>query len=379
LTIIDSTIDLNSAKLGTGQGADGGGIYTDDPLTIINSTIADNSLDGGGFTADGGGINMTGQGHTALDLANTTLAFNSAGTMGVGGNLDVNGTGITSAVKATVVANGSAATGENCAGATLTSEGYNLEDRNQCGLTSPTDLHVANAKLGQPADHGGGTDTAALLPGSVAINGGNPAGCQDIAGHPIATDQRGVPRPQGTRCDIGAFEFKLATVGGRPHISGHPKVGDTLKCQPPPVASTDGPDTQAVTWLRDGVQVSSGTTRNVHSADAGHSLSCRVTATDAAGPVSSTSAALMVPLPPTVSISSSSVSSRHHTATFTFTARHATATQCALAEGPASAPFTPCSSPRTYRGLTKGSYAFYVRAVGLGGTSNPVQRKFRIS
>jgi hypothetical protein len=379
LTIINSTIDLNSAKLGTGQGADGGGIYTDDPLTIINSTIADNSLDGGGFVSNGGGIGMTGQGHTALDLANTTLAFNSAGATGVGGNLDVNGSGITSAVRDTVIASGSAATGENCAGATLTSEGYNLEDRNQCGFTQPSDLHVANAHLGQPTNHGGPTDTVALLPSSTAINAGNPQGCTDLAGHPLLTDQRGVPRPQGTRCDIGAFEFKLATVGAPPRISGQPKPGDTLTCQLPLVVSTDGPDTQAVTWLRGSVQVGAGLTYKVRAEDANHSLHCRLVVTDAAGPVTRTSDPVKIASPPKPSVTITLVDISGHEATFKFTTQRATSTECALAKGAASAPFTACTSPKHYRRLTKGEYAFYVRAVGPGGTSDPAQHTFRIS
>jgi hypothetical protein len=47
-----------------------------------------------------------------------------------------------------------------------------------------------------------------LLPGSPAIDAG--AAC-------LATDQRGIDRPQGTACDIGAFEsqgFSLALAGG---------------------------------------------------------------------------------------------------------------------------------------------------------------------
>nr|BBJ47930.1 hypothetical protein SAVMC3_05590 [Streptomyces avermitilis] len=52
--------------------------------------------------------------------------------------------------------------------------------------------------MGPLADNGGPTDTTALLPGSPALDAAD--GCP-------ATDQRGVARPQGTACDIGAYEY----------------------------------------------------------------------------------------------------------------------------------------------------------------------------
>jgi hypothetical protein len=380
LTIINSTISGNAANFGTGEGADGGGIYTSDPTTIINSTIADNTLDGGGFISDGGGIGMTGSSSIPLDLANDTLAFNNAGaTSGVGGNIDMGGTGITGAIKNTVIADGSAGSGENCAGTMPPSAGYNLEDRNQCGFTRPTDLHTTDAKLGQPANHGGPTNTAALLPGSPAINAGNPQGCTDTAGKPISTDQRGVHRPQGTRCDIGAFEFRLAAVAGRPKIIGQPKPGNTLTCQLPAVQSPDGASTETVTWLAGAVHLGAGRTYRVRSADSGHPVRCQLVVADAAGQVVRMSAAVRIasPAKPSVTITLIDISGR--AATFKFTAQRATSTQCALAKGPASAPFTSCTSPKHYRQLSKGSYVFYVRAIGPGGTSDPAQHSFKIS
>ncbi len=63
--------------------------------------------------------------------------------------------------------------------------------------------------LGPLADNGGATQTFALLPGSPAIDAGQSTGCPP--------DQRGVVRPQGAACDIGAFEsrgFTLTNSGG---------------------------------------------------------------------------------------------------------------------------------------------------------------------
>jgi hypothetical protein len=47
----------------------------------------------------------------------------------------------------------------------------------------------------------------ATPPGSPAIDAIAEADCVDLAGNPVAEDQRGVDRPQGAGCDIGAFEW----------------------------------------------------------------------------------------------------------------------------------------------------------------------------
>lgn len=51
----------------------------------------------------------------------------------------------------------------------------------------------------------------ALLPGSPAIDAGNPSGCTDGSGHLLTTDQRGYPRhdPEDTRgCDMGRMNAR---------------------------------------------------------------------------------------------------------------------------------------------------------------------------
>jgi len=72
---------------------------------------------------------------------------------------------------------------------------------NQVG-TSATPI---DALLGLPADNGGATPTHALLPGSPALNAGDPAFV------PLpSVDQRGRPRVFGGRIDIGAVEDQSA-------------------------------------------------------------------------------------------------------------------------------------------------------------------------
>jgi hypothetical protein len=53
--------------------------------------------------------------------------------------------------------------------------------------------------LGPLGAKGGPTKTLALLPGSPATDAGSDTACPSV-------DQRGVSRPQGSHCDIGAFE-----------------------------------------------------------------------------------------------------------------------------------------------------------------------------
>ena len=53
--------------------------------------------------------------------------------------------------------------------------------------------------LGPLADNDGGTQTHALRPGSWAI---------DATKYTLTTDQRGISRPAGANCDIGAFEME---------------------------------------------------------------------------------------------------------------------------------------------------------------------------
>lgn len=88
----------------------------------------------------------------------------------------------------------------------IISGGHNIESPgNTCGFDQPTDqvdVSAEDLKLEPLADNGGGTPTHALSPGSVAIDV-IPA---DMCG--VDEDQCGVARPQGTMCDVGAFELE---------------------------------------------------------------------------------------------------------------------------------------------------------------------------
>ena len=76
-----------------------------------------------------------------------------------------------------------------------------------CAITLLNTDSNAVASLGPLQDNGGPTLTRALLIGSAAIDKGNSSGGTDNLGAFLMTDQRGVHRPNGPACDIGAVEF----------------------------------------------------------------------------------------------------------------------------------------------------------------------------
>ena len=184
----------------------GGGMYNGSSgTTLTNVTFSGNSSRWGGGMLNSSGIgatltNVTFSGNTAQygggiyggvsTLTNVTFSGNTAQ---YGGGIY----GGVSTLKNTIVANNSP---NDCAGS-ITSAGHNLSSDASCGFTAPGDLQNADPLLGLLADNGGLTQTHALLAGSPAIDAGSPD-CP-----PPATDQRGVARPQGAACDIGAFEL----------------------------------------------------------------------------------------------------------------------------------------------------------------------------
>jgi hypothetical protein len=192
LVIDDSTIAGNDAGLV-------GGVFSwNDPnntLTISNSTVADNITRdeptacplGGGCHARGPGGGL-GLGAGTARIRNTIIA----------GNVEITG-GVTTAT--------------NCApGPGLTSLGNNIDSGSDCSLSDTipgqADQSDTNPLLGPLQNNGGPTLTMALAPGSPALNRVSAgAGCPSV-------DQRGVPRPQGIACDIGAFELQVPPTCG---------------------------------------------------------------------------------------------------------------------------------------------------------------------
>lgn len=187
--ITDGTVAVGSAVIsgnistfGGGGGVDISGVSN---VSVTNTTISGNSAP----ARFGGAINSIGHTGTSVHIVSATLAGN---TTGIYANLPGE------VIIADTLLNNP---GVNCSGP-ISSTDYNLSSDVSCtALTQPHDLTNTVPLLGPLSDNGGPTQTQPLLPGSPAID----AGGTSANGCPI-TDQRGVSRPQGAACDIGAFE-----------------------------------------------------------------------------------------------------------------------------------------------------------------------------
>lgn len=193
---------INSLVVGNKGTTNGGGIYTDiKSLNIINSTIANNST---GFNRNlppgyGGGVYVI-QDRT-LNVVNSTIANNKS-ILG-GGIYTPDSFFAQINIKNSILAGN---VSSNCNTNILSVNNYNLISDNSCGIAGTDPL------IGTLSNNGGATKTFALLPGSPAINGGDPAGCTDFSNNLLNTDQRNFARPSGNRCDIGAYEASFIIV-----------------------------------------------------------------------------------------------------------------------------------------------------------------------
>jgi len=172
-TILRSTFVGNTARSGVG----GGVAHQGTSLTISNSTITSNV---------GNGINSANN----LFVYNSTVSHNSAIGVQQGGTFAI----------ANSIFAGNALDCQNFG--TINPSGGNLVQDGSCAITGALS---GDPKLGPLANNGGPIATRALLPGSPAIDVGDDAIC---GGQPVeGIDQRGITRPQGAHCDLGAFEL----------------------------------------------------------------------------------------------------------------------------------------------------------------------------
>jgi uncharacterized repeat protein (TIGR01451 family) len=179
LTITNSTIEGNSAPFGSG-----GGVFNTGTMTVTASTVTGNSASacGGGI---GNGGACAGYANANATLSTTIAAGNSAGSSGpdlAGGPFATAGYNL--------IGNGDGSTGIT-----------NGVNHDQVGTTASP----INPDLSALANNGGPTQTQLPASTSPVVNA-IPKGTNGC-GTAIRTDQRGVLRPQGPGCDIGAYEI----------------------------------------------------------------------------------------------------------------------------------------------------------------------------
>jgi parallel beta-helix repeat protein len=199
LTVSNSTLSGNDGFY------EGGGIYNFGTLTVSNSTLSGNTASG-----NGGGIDIISR--RPVTLTNVTLTANwgnSSGGSGHGGGLFVLFSPPPVLHNTLIAGNFRGATGttrDDVFGTLLSAGDYNLigDGTGMTGLSDGVNGNQVgsaaapiNPLLGPLQDNGGPTKTIALLPGSPALNAGNP----NQLG---VSDQRGVIRTGGV--NIGAYQ-----------------------------------------------------------------------------------------------------------------------------------------------------------------------------
>jgi len=174
---------------GNGGSAWGGGFYNAGTAVVDFSTFSSGSATGGVEGAAGEGRFEGDNGHSGakkggnvaresgtFTLQNSLVAYGVSGKDGSGNIVD---------------------------------GGHNISSDGSLDFSASSSLKNTDPRLGPLADNGGFTLTIALLAGSPAINAADSSDCPPF-------DQRGKPRPFGSGCDIGAFEYEPTfTIRGR--------------------------------------------------------------------------------------------------------------------------------------------------------------------
>ncbi len=178
VTISDSSFRNNSSSDGGG-----GALYTSGTLTISNSTFSNNS------TLDWGGAIYQWDADSVMTLSHVTIADNSA----LQGNGIYNNGGSVNMRNSLLKDNG-----DSDACYTVGALNQNVGNLISDGSCSPA--FSGDPKLGAYSN-----GYYPLQSGSPAVNAADATYC-------LSADQIGTTRPQGSACDIGAFELFIATA-----------------------------------------------------------------------------------------------------------------------------------------------------------------------
>ena len=249
---IDKSLLESNTAVGNGGGLaaqDNGDVLNTIPtgesktarVEVYNTTFATNTaaISGGGISfiqSATGGASFAGNG--TLELNNNTIAFNTS----------PNGAGIslsplaanTFKIKNNIVSNN---IGPNCQQLGSFSiadlaHSLNIASDSSCAGFSNTNTDPLLGSLGVNGSSNG-LKVYSLNSNSPAIKFGDPASCR-------GTDQRGIPRLQTGKCDIGAFEYsgvspQAIPVVTIPSVPTQPQVNtNTQGTQAPKLIRTGG-------------------------------------------------------------------------------------------------------------------------------------------
>jgi hypothetical protein len=185
-------LDFDFKVIGALSNGNGAGIYAqaDSTVHLDTSTVSGNL---------GGGIMVE---DSTLESTFSTIGWNwGNGFTSISNDAVAGGT-----FSGTIIADNAV---NDCESSNVISLGYNLiGDGTGCSITPVTGDQIGtitsagpiNAILAPLQNNGGPTSTQALGPASPAVDSAG-TGCSD------SVDQRGVTRPLGIACDIGAFEL----------------------------------------------------------------------------------------------------------------------------------------------------------------------------
>jgi hypothetical protein len=346
LTAVNCTFAANAAQSGnsadggtdtsSGNGVNGprgpdslgGGVYVRGSGTLTNCTFANNTVTGGsggnggdaypigahtagnggdGGNGIGGGLYNTG----AVAVVNCTFSSCGAiggtngfagrpslsrkdGTPGQGRGGDIaQGSGVFMLQNSIIAASSAGTNAYDTSASRITDAGFNISSDASLNL-SGTSLKNTDPKLGSLASNGGPTQTMALQTNSPALDRVPP-------GLSPTTDQRGVPRPQpqGTACDVGAYE--LVTL---PAILSQPLSRTNANFTPVTFTVSAIGDSLRYQWRFNTAAIAgaTGTNYSISSVDQTNAGTYDVVITNSFGIVTSAPAILTVIFPPILTV-----------------------------------------------------------------------------
>ncbi len=214
--LVNTTISANASM------SHGGGVFLRAPTIESGASIENSTLSGNLAVGDGGGAYILPGTPSRIRVAYSTVASNQAARDGDGIFVGTGYVPYNNSIRLenTIVANNGPSLGfDNIHG--VAQANFCLIEPSLNATISGTGNISLDPMLGPLTDNGGWTFTHALLPGSPAIDKGNPTAVPGVSDVP-EFDQRGMPFGRvedgdgnlTARIDIGAFEVQDTSIDG---------------------------------------------------------------------------------------------------------------------------------------------------------------------